>query len=310
MSDFEEWRLQLRSDPPAQWQLLRRLVRQQVKRFSFPAPDEYEGKWTRDAVDDFIVELLEKKGIELLLRTLERGTSQGHVERSLLLVIEHRLIDRAKATETGKLRRRLRTVLPEDPRFVQVEKPEEAWTIRGLPATLWQGDVDGLRHAARTIRGYSVTAWNTAGPTSADVKKALWEVSAGVISWAAAAVRAQDLAETLRERFELLRPLQVSTLEKLQADAEPAAADADPATVAGITDVVDQVWACLTAQEQVAVLHVAEPVDKWARRAGFGPKQAELLVERVKEKVRLLVPFDEDTPATISLLHERAAGRA
>lgn len=310
MSEFEEWRLQLRSDPSAQWRLLRQLVRQQVRRGSFPAPDGYAGRWTTPAVDDFIVELLEKKGVDLLLRTLERCTSQGHVERTLLLAVRHRLIDQAKGTETGKLRLRLRTALPEDSRFVAVEEPEEAWTLQQLPTELWQGDIEGLLRAAIAVRGYVITTWNTAGPTRLEVKKALWGVSAGVIAWAAAAVRAQDLAATLRERFELLRPLQVSTLEKLPADAEPATTGGDPASRVAIGGVVDEVWACLTPDEQTALLHLTEPVEKWAGQVGLRAKQAELLVERVKEKVRLIVPEDEDAPTTITLLRERAAGRA
>jgi hypothetical protein len=310
VSDFIEWRLQVRADQVAQWRLLRHLVRQQVKRGSFPAPDEYDRKWTLDAVDDFIVELLEKKGVNLLLKTLERGTSQEHVERSLLRTIHNRLIDQAKGTETGKLRLRLRTVLPEDPRFVHVDEPEESWTLENLPTNLWQGDLDGLLHAALSTRGYSIMRWNTAGPTPAEVKKALWEVSAGILAWAKAAVRAQDLAATLRERFELLRPLQVSTLDKLPSDREPAAEGVDPAAQAAIRDVVNHVWSCLTPEEQAAVPHLAHPVAGWARSVGLRPMQAELVVERVKEKVRLIVPVDEDTPATITLLCERAAGRA
>jgi len=309
VSDFEEWRHRLRREPEGQWRILRRLVRQQVARGSFPPPDEYAGKWTVDAVDDFIVELLEKKGVNLLLDTLERGASQAHVERALLKAIKHRLIDQAKGTETGKLRLRLRNVLLEDPRFVHVESPEEAWALDGLPTTLWQGDVDALVRAAHAVTGYTITTWNRAGPTRAEVKKALWEVSAGVISWAAAGVRAQDLAATLRERFALLRPLGFSALEKVPVDAEPVAEGADAAAEVAVRGVVDKLWDCLDTEERDALVHLTEPVEKWARSLGLRPKQAELVVERVKQKVRLIVPLDEDTEATITLLGERAMGR-
>lgn len=310
MSDFEEWRHQLRRDPKGQQRLLRRLVRQQVARGSFPPPDEYAGVWTRDAVDDFILELLEKKGVNLLLSTLERGTSQAHVERALLRAIQHRLIDQAKGTETGKLRLRLRNVLLGDPRFVHLEAPEEAWTLHGLPTTLWQGDFGALVRAGYGVAGYTITTWNTAGPTPVEAKKALCEVSAAVITWAAAAVRAQELAGTLRERFALLRPLGFSTLEKVPVDKEPAAEGADPAAEVVVRDVVNQLWDCLDTDERAALVHLIEPVDKWARSLNMRPKQAKLVVERVKEKVRLIVPLDEDTEATITLLRERAAGRA
>jgi hypothetical protein len=307
VSEFEQWQSKLQSDPEAQLDLLRRLVRQKVAHTSFPSGDEHEGKWTRPAVDEFLLDLLETKGPQLVLTVLERATSQGHVERALLVAIEHHLIDQAKTTETGKLRRRLRTVLGEDSSFVHLPEFPETWGLQGRPSQLWQGDPGALLRAAYAVRGYTITTWNTAGPTPGPVKDALRAVTAGVLDWADAAVRAQDLASTLRERFPLLTPLRFSVLEP---DALPrSTATPDPADEVAVADVVERVWTSLDPDERAVLPHLHDSPGTWARTVGMRPRQAALVAERVYEKVRLGVPHDDDAPVTLTRLLQRAQGR-
>ncbi len=318
MDEFDRWRDELILDPVAQERVLRSLVRSHAKRNSFP-PGEGHKEWTRAAVDDFILDLFDKKKdprillkLLKLLKLLERATSKEHFERSILATVHHRLIDQAKATETGKLRRRLVTVLGQDPRFLFVdEPPPDRWALAGSRTDLWQGDVADLLDVAYKVTGVVVDTWNEAGQTAAHVRHALLTVSAAVIEWAGRAVRAQELAELLRQRFELLAPLRVSSTDVLTTDEEPATLDlASPEDIVVVTDTVHRVWATLTEDERAVLPYMHKPVRSWSRKLGLGPKVAELVVERVKEKVRLAVPLDEHAAPTITLLRERSRGRA
>lgn len=310
MSEFDEWRDTLALDPVAQEKILRRLVWQKTDAKSFRAGEGHT-KWTREAVDEFVIDLFEKKGKSILLTLLEKATTEGHFERAILLTVERHLIDQAKKTETGKLRRRLVAVLGEDSRFVHVtEPPPERWALDGEPTEMWQGDVGELQKAADRVTGVAVESWNEAGQTAAPVRHALQTVAAAVISWAGRAVRAQDLAQLLRERFALIAPLKAYSLDLVGTEREPAAPSlSGPEDTMVVKDTVERAWECLTDDERRVLPHMDRPERSWAKELGYRPRVAALLVESVKEKVQFAVPLDEHTEATITMLRERSLGR-
>lgn len=310
MSEFEEWRAELALDPVALEQTLRRLVWQKTDKTSFPPGENYT-TWCREAVDEFIIDLFQAKGANILLKLLEAATSEGHFDRAVLLTVERHLIDQAKKTTTGKLRRRLVTLLGQDTRFVHTRKPQpERWSLAGQPKDLWQGDVQDLQQVADRVTGVAVTTWNEAGPTAAPVRHALVTVAEAVISWAGRAVRAQDLAQLLRERFVLIAPLKAYSLDLVGTEQEPEAPPlTGPEDSVLVKDAVDRVWDGLDEGERRVLPHMHEPAQSWCRARGLRRNVAELLVERVKAKVLLAVPRDEHTEATITMLRERSRGR-
>lgn len=310
MSEFDEWRDKFALDPVAQEMILRRLVWQKAAEKSFP-PGEGYTEWTRGAVDEFVIDLFEKKGKNILLTLLEKATTEGHFERAILLTVERHLIDQAKKTETGKLRRRLVTVLREDDRFVHVTEPRpERWALDGEPTEVWQGDVTELQRVADRVTGVAVESWNEAGQTPGPVRYALRTVAAAVISRAGRAVRAQDLAQLLRERFVLIAPLKAYSLDLLGTAWEPAAPLlSGPEDTLVVKDTVERTWGCLTEDERRVLPHIDRSERSWAKELDYRPRVAALLVESVKEKVRLGVPLDEHTEATIKMLRERSLGR-
>lgn len=310
MSEFDEWRVALALDPVAHEKTLRRLVWQKADEKGFP-PGGDHSKWTREAVDDFVIDLFESKGSNIIITLLEKATTEGHFERSILLTVERHMIDQAKTTETGKLRRRLVTVLGQDPRFLHVkDPPPERWTLAGGSTELWQGDVQELQKVADKVTGVAVESWNEAGQTAGPVRHALQSVSAAVLSWAGRAVRAQDLAQLLRERFALIAPLKSFSLEFLGTESEPAApSEAGPEDAVMVKDAMDRVWACLTDDERRVLPHMHASERGWAKELGYRPRLATALVQSVTEKIRLAVPEDEHTEATVTALRERSLGR-
>lgn len=308
MNEYDAWSELHELDAEAFGALFIRLTGLVVRTGPFPLPRGYN-HWSDAAVAEVAGRVFAAKKKGLALRILEQATSQGSLERIILATVERALIDEAKSTETGKLRLRLLRVLAEDDRFRHLDVPEDCWTLAGGSEALWQGDLDDLLDAALAVRGYTITSWNTAGPTAAPVKTALREVSHGVLTYAERAVRDQELAIVLRERFVLIAPLKLTSSEMLTEESEPLSElTTGPEAEAIRGTVVDTVWEVLDDTERAALAYVGQgaPPAEWARTVSLRPAEAELVEQRLLEKLRLAVTQDEDTPTVLRELQQRS----
>lgn len=248
--------------------LLIKLVGQSARTGTFPAPLGHPG-WSNQAVIDYVGSILgSSRGSGMAVGCALQATDQQSLERLLLTSIRRFMIDEAKATPIGKLRRRLRTLLGKDGRFIGANlllAGEEAWTIPANGGNVWAEDIAELERLTASIQVEPIDRLNTSGPTPTAAKNSLLTMSHDALTRAAGAIRAQLLARFLYRRFNLaaalpttvvrvdqdgmaltLDPLDdVSTLartiyEDLSADeivilGDPVAA-ADPATSSSIRD--------------------------------------------------------------------------
>jgi hypothetical protein len=306
VNEYEAWSSTLQLDEDAFVALLTKLAGQVARTSTYPWPDGYNS-WTDDAVRELVNVVYERKGKQLALKILEKANSQPALERLLLAAIKNVLIDLAKETETGKLRRRLLTVLGKDARFVHLTSPDHCWALAGCPQELWQGDREELIQAAFAVRGFHIWTWNTAGQTAGPVTEALREVSAGVLERANGAVRDQELATVLRVRFVYIAPLDASPLHDVHRDAAPTTAgseDTEHAALLRIT--VDEIWSTLNSMEQAVIAYIGEDEATWARKVSQRPREAAVVVARVKEKLRLAVADDDQAEEVILELRGRS----
>lgn len=294
MSEYDDWQQEGKLDPNAFAALLLRLCGIVARTKTYPWPEHYDS-WSDEAVQELGNKVYARKDSKeedkrLALKIFEKAKDQASLERLLLTTIENVLIDEAKATETGKLRRRLVSVLGTDDRFVHVSKPEECWALQGRPQHMWQGDRDGLLRAALRVRGYEIESWNRAGPTAAPVATALREVSHGVLTEADAAVRAQELAIILRFRFVHIAPLNAVSLTALHPEAIPVTEETDsPEDVVYLDIEVVKIWSKLSPTERMVVAHIGEDPKEWARSCSLRPRQAAAIEAVLIEKLQAAV---------------------
>jgi hypothetical protein len=306
VNEYEAWSSTLQLDGDVFVALLTKLAGQLARTSAYPWPDGYNS-WTDDAVRELVNVVYERKGKQLALKILVKATSQPALERLLLAAIKNVLIDLAKETETGKLRRRLLTVLGDDARFVHLTSPDHCWALAGCPQGLWQGDRDELIRAAFAVRGFHIWTWNTAGPTAGPVSEALREVSAGVLERANGAVRDQELATVLRTRFIHIAPIDASPLRDEHREAAPTTAGSeDPEHAALLQITVNEIWSTLNSMEQAVIAHICEDEATWARKVSLRPREAAVVVARVKEKLRLAVVDDDQAEEVIRELRGRS----
>jgi hypothetical protein len=88
---------------------------------------------------------------ELVAGCMIKAHDDASLERLLVMAMKNWLKDQAKATEVGKLRRRLESVLGKDPRFVAVKTGHDRWALAGQTSMVWQGDIDELHAAAHRV---------------------------------------------------------------------------------------------------------------------------------------------------------------
>ncbi len=278
--------------------LLRRLGAQIGRSSRFPPPDGHRN-WTRDAVDDLICALFEDKP-DLLVGCLATAHDDQSLERLLLTAIGNWLKDQAKATEVGKLRRRLQNVLGEDPRFVLVRNEREYWALTSHAQTTWQGDLVRLHAAAHKVRGVLVDRWNKAGPTPRDIKDKLILVAHAVLAEAGCLVSAQDLSVVIAARTGLWRSPTFVSLSVDGWDEPDPSADTEAAALTATA--AQQIWTSLSPDEKAVVPLLADDPDQVAVQLDVGPETAAAIQAAVREKLRLATADDDDRDAVVASL--------
>jgi hypothetical protein len=290
--------------------LLRRLGAQVVAMNSFPPPEGHH-HWDPEAVDDLLADMFARSGRPFLLGCFLKATDDASLERLLLASIRNHLIDQAKMTNRGKLRRRLDTLLSKDARFVRASVGGGAgWAVRGNGGSHWQGDVEDLDRAAAGVRGVAVWRWNESGPTPRETVAALVTVAHAVLAVAGGAVRDEDLARVVERRFALIAPPVTTTLSGDDPWAGPAAPAEDrPDSLTVAEAQAEELWACLSASERALVPHLGEPPEQLAAVLEAGPKTARAVTAALAEKLRAAVLDAESVEDVIAFLRQRCVIR-
>lgn len=212
-SAYEEL-TRLRHPGPVALDLLRRLVHQVRRSYGFPPPEDHT-QWSDEAADEVVLAMLARKeeGREFVTRCFVLAADDASLERLFLTSIKYYLIDEAKKTPRGKLRRRIAGLMSRDTVYRKSRNSPPRWALADhAEEAVWQGDLDDLIAQAARVRGVGITRWNHSGPTPRQTVHALKTILVCVLQHAQGAVREEDLAKVLEARFELLAPARVTRL--------------------------------------------------------------------------------------------------
>jgi hypothetical protein len=135
--------------------LVEKLLREELRRFRPLTHLEFE-----DVVQDFLVDRIKP----LTASLLSQATDDDSLAKLLRISIRNWLIDRARETGTGHIRRTLEKVLgaaPEVERVAPGEAGEGRWRIAGGNAAPWAGSIADLTAAAWSVREVRVPQWSS-----------------------------------------------------------------------------------------------------------------------------------------------------
>jgi hypothetical protein len=296
---------------PQSLALLLRLVHQVRRASGFPPPPDH-ARWDDDAACEVITAMLTRPGAgqHFVTACFAQAFDPASLERLFLASIKNFLIDEAKKTPRGKLRRRIARLMDQDTSFQRVPGPPPQWALSGHRAdAVWQGDLDDLIDEAWRVRGVEIIRWNHSGPTPRATVHALVTVLTRVLRHAGGAVREEDLAKVLESRFGLLAPARFTSLYADDgALADPvgeagAATDADPA---GVGAVAAGIWQQLTVNERLLLPYLDEDARHAAQLLEVGREQARAVLAGLKEKLRLALADGGEQVAVMRTLLEHA----
>lgn len=306
MSAFDEIGRRGDAGGPETIALLRQLGAQVTRTSPFPPPQGY-GSWSHEAVDDLLADMFakdSKRGQVFVLGCYLQATDQASLERIVLTAIRNFLVDQAKGTERGKLRRRLENLLADDSRFVRPHDVTSilAWALLHRAMSLWQGDLEELHKAAARVRGYQILSWNTAGRTPRRTVIALTSVCHGVIDHADGSVRDEDLAKVVERRFALLAPPVFVEMPDGSANAAAAAlvsAGNDSGGDLGVQERAEQLWAALSTEERELLPVLGQSLEERRAATGLGRAATQALSDALADRLRMATIDDEDREAIV-----------
>ncbi|MCX4428926.1 hypothetical protein [Streptomyces mirabilis] len=305
---FEE--LQTGEFGPATFDLLRRLVHQVRRASGFPPPEGHT-VWSDDAAYDVISAMLSQEGAGQRFVTVcfAQAADEASLERLFLTSIKNFLIDEAKKTPRGKLRRRIARLMNEDTAYRKSSGSPPRWALADhAEEAVWQGDLDDLIAQAARVTGVGITRWNHSGPTPKQTVHALKTILLCVLQYAQGAVREEDLAKVLEARFELLAPARFTALYADEGtvaelvDQHAATAAPDPT---GVDGVAEDIWQRLSPNERLLLPYLDEDAHHAAQLLEIRQTHAVAVLSNLKTTLRTALSADSDPHAVIAALLRR-----
>jgi hypothetical protein len=262
--------------------MLLALVAQVTRTSKFPAPAGHQYWGDQAVIDHVTVFLTRKKGVGFIIAAAVKADDQTSLERMLLAYIRNDLIDEAKATPVGKLRRRLRTLLGKDERFDDAKhlfRGDEGWMLVTGAQQPWAGTPEDLADITAHVVVADIDALPTSGPTPKSARESLLTLSFEALRRLNAAVRAQTLSRFLARRFGLDRVIETTGHDGTRAASwDDAAVDGDEDR----SELADSIYDSLTADDRwlVAMLHDEDAIQE--RRGKEGTEAAAALRDRLR----------------------------
>ncbi|MFD4537905.1 hypothetical protein ACFWNL_33965 [Kitasatospora sp. NPDC058397] len=276
-------------------ELVYRLVREEARRFPVLAPASgwQVADW-EDLLGDFLADRVKALNADLL----SRATDDASMGRILRRSIRNWLIDRARQTGLGALRRRLEAVLSSEPNFEQVSEGESGakrWRLAGSGWNPWSGATGDLTTASHAVQTVKIPKWSstTRRAPIAD-KTSLVALVTAVLSAAAGSMEIAQLVAVFAARFPtVLDPVIVTTgdeFEGIHRDGAPTPEEVVVAAEAELDTAVTavEIVGTLSPEERLLV-PIADQQARVQELLGCGRSQASLKVKRLREKLRQLV---------------------
>lgn len=277
--------------------------------------DEWQDADLEDLHGEFIADRIQAVTTMLLAQ----ASDEASMGRLLRKSIKYWLIDQARKTTVGALRRILENVLAAEDAFEKVpagEAGEGRWQLVGTAVLPWSGRTEELIDTARAVPNVKIPPWSSTtrrGPV-AD-RRSIVAVAGAVLKVAGGSLEIAQLVEVFVARFPAVLDPAVGPLpddlgtsiglhEGLTPEQQLIAANDEVDAAVTAAEVVGM----LAPWEQQIVPHLDNP-PAIQTVLGCGRSQAYQHARRLKEKLTQLVG-DGDSVRTVGLKVIRLCGSA
>ncbi|WP_143169045.1 hypothetical protein [Rhodococcus koreensis] len=268
--------------------LTEKLISEEIRKF--PALEQRQLELD-DVIQDFLVDRIKP----LTIMLMAQASNEDSFGRLLRRSIRNWLIDRARATGIGALRRSIEKVLSEESEFEKVPAGDEGagrWRLVGEESTPWAGDLSVLVTAAWQVPDVRVPKWSSSSrrPPIAD-RASMVAIARAVLSTAAGSLETAQVVAVFARRFAAaLDPIEMP-LSETESDEIRSAEPAPEDLVVALDSEVDaasaaaEIFARLSESER-AILPVLANSSEVQKRLGLGRSQSAHVAARLKAKIR------------------------
>jgi hypothetical protein len=282
--------------------LISRIVREESKRFT--ALEELD---LEDLTHDFFV----AKITALTAMLLAQATSDESFGKLVRRTVRNWMIDRARTTGTGPLRRSIEKILAETPQFECVPAGQEGagrWRLAHTHGPPWGGDPDSLVAVAWAVPDVRVPIWSQ-GTRRAPIadRPSIVSILEAILQAAAGSLETAQLVHVFARRFAAaMDPIEVPLPEHQDDDDEDGAGTDVPSEAPGPEDLViaesmaaeaaaaaNEIVERLSDDERAIVSIIDDPAAVM-QRLGRARSQSAEFTRRLKAKIRELAGTGED----------------
>jgi hypothetical protein len=290
--------------------LMYALMWEETRRFTVLCP---VGGWHREAVEDLGNEFFVRKVEGLTAELTVLGVTRQIVGKVLRRWIRNFLIDLARDTPIGRIRRKLEEdVLRQYAEFCRVPDGELGagrWYLDGQPSYPYGGEFAPLIEAAGAVPGVKPVRWS--GPRRAPMTSdaSLRDIVVAVFSVAAGSLEVAQLVHVVAKRFPAAAEPEDVTVDDHTFARVTRALDRDPAAAAEIAESVSEVYEQLSPSQRALVPCLDGDVATVMQVLNVGRSRAYEAVERLRDLLDRLLP-DDETRAVVNVAVVAMCGSA
>lgn len=267
-----------------------------VIRFDRLPPPAQTGTWSADDVRELAHDFLSDPNTTKRLAALMlRATDDATLGRLLEAAVRNFIRDRARQSDHGAFRRRLRNVLEESPQIQRLDSAAgEAWATGQVNASgpVYSGSAAALDAAAWSIEAPLVRWRSETRRSPATERDALLAVMAAVIDEARAPVTTKTLVEVGLRRFALAATPGVQDLAE-----DPPATGQLPDDLVADRLVAAEAFEQLSERERDMLAAWDLPVRQLGQRIGLGHSATAVAARRLEALLSELLDQRADPDA-------------
>lgn len=274
--------------------MLIKLVGEEVQRF--PVLLTPGTSWTKDAVSEWTQEFFAAKGKAVTAAVLAQTADLDSMSRYLRRAIRHFLVDAARKTDLGAIRRKIEDLLAAAPDFAQVPPRTPGagrWQLAGSPRPPFGGDLSPLVAAAYAVPGVQAVRWSGKRRAPLARDESLVDIFRAVLAAAGGSLEVAQLTAVMLRRFPAAVEYADPSLDEQAFEVAVAPLEDRPDVMAEVSDRAAEVYEQLSPSQRALLPHLGKPVDDQAEILGLGRSQAYAARGKLTALLIELVPDDE-----------------
>jgi hypothetical protein len=273
--------------------LLIGLVAQEARRF--PVLLDRGAIWTEDQVLDWTQSFFAAKGPAVTAGVLAQASDVNSMARYLRRSVRHFLVEQARKTPIGAVRRKIEDLLAANPTFARVPAGTPGagrWQLAGDPQLPYGGELRPLVAVAYAVPDVEAVRWS--GPRRVPLARdgSLVAILRSVLEAAAGSLEVAQLTAVLIERFPLAAEPADAALDDKLFDRVVAPLEERPDIVVEVSDRAREVYEQLSPSQRALLPNLDKPVADQEQILGVGRSQAYAASGKLKALLRELVPDD------------------